>query len=78
MALDAPTLAALIKSKADAKKADPSSPEGWFIDIIAEAIVEHITGMAVVTLDPSVGVTTSSCTAGGAAGVVVSGTGTIS
>ena len=76
--LDAPTLAALIKSKADAKKADPDSPEGWFIDIIAEAIVEHITSMAVVNLDNGAGVTSSSCTAGGATGVVVSGTGTIS
>lgn len=50
MALNASILAALIKTKSAAKQVDPAAPEGWFIDILAEAIVEHITAQAQVTV----------------------------
>lgn len=70
MALNAPTLAALIKSKADVKKADPSAPEGWFIDIIAEAVVEHITASAVVNVASVSGVIVGGMTSGPGSGTI--------
>lgn len=71
MALSSTVLSALIKSKADVYKADlDHAPEGWFIDIVAEAIVEHITSSAVVTSTVVV-----ASVSGVTAGVAVSGPG---
>ncbi len=71
MALSAAVLAELIKAKSAAKQADPTAPEGWFIDVISEAIVEHITTQAQVVVASVSGVTTGPGVSGPGAGTIV-------
>jgi hypothetical protein len=71
MALSAAVLAELIKSKSAVKQADPAAPEGWFVDILAEAIVEHITTQAQVVVVSVSGVTTGPSVSGPGTGTIV-------
>jgi len=71
MALSATVLAELIKAKSAVKQADPTAPEGWFIDILAESIVEHITTQAQVVVTSVSGVTTGPSVSGPGAGTIV-------